>query len=178
MLLMLSCTSAAVFQLLLLLLATFHSLLLFRPSRGSCTLLYCSPCQNIHCCLYEEVLFPTSLFEDYRCNKCHICLHEMVFRGGERNIWLCAFFVVAKIGKKKEEGMPCCSIFPPLFHTSVRVVRSNKTFQEIIDVRLQRREEPPLTSRCSHCSRGPTLFYGSDYSEFQRALYSSAALPP
>lgn len=103
MLLTLSCTSAAVFQLLLLPLATFHSLLLFRPSRGSCTLLYCSPCQNIHCCLYEEVLFSTSLFEDYRCNKCHICLHEMVFRGGERNIWLCAFFVVAKIGKKKRK---------------------------------------------------------------------------
>lgn len=109
MLLTLSRTSTAVFQLLLH--ATFHSLLLFRPSRGSCTLLYCSPCQNIHCCLYE-VFFPTSLFEDYRCNKCHICLHGIGFGGGERNIWLCAFFLLQESAKKKEGRNALLSDFP------------------------------------------------------------------
>lgn len=96
---------AAILQLLLLLLlqfATFHSLLLFRPSRGSCTLLYCSPCQNIHCCSYGEVLFLTSLSADYLRNKCHICLHEMGFGAGGKNVWLCTFFFFfGKISKKK-----------------------------------------------------------------------------
>lgn len=170
MLLMLSRSSAAVFQLLLLL-VVFHSLLLFPP------LLYCSPCQNIHGCLYEELLFPTSIFTDYPCKKCHICLYEIGCQGLGKNVCFFSFFF-KNLQKRKKKAKECFA--SQIFHLYfIHLCRLSEAIKHFKNYRWAASAAGGTSFNLLLLTLQPRTHpvYGSNSSEFQRTLHSSA-LPP